>query len=296
MVVIQAVAVEGFVQPTQVFLNPIHQLQTQTQTSSTTSTILRMTASNEKQQKQKQQSHQHPPPPVPNYCSECGSSNMILKIPDNDERLRAVCNDCETIVYSNPKVVVACVVLWQQQQEAQQSESQFQCLLAKRSIEPRKGYWGIPQGFMEHGETTRQAAVREVYEETGLTVPPDILKLRAVYNVPGSVQLVYEARLPIDENDDENNPMELIATSTTESSQIGWFDMDDIPELCFPTVQWALDHCINTNNFHKNNNNMNESNNDDANRYYQYYRIQQKTKFYNPENDTWNEMEDEVPT
>lgn len=188
---------------------------------------------------------------------------MSIRVPDGDERPRACCQDCDTIVYVNPKVVVATVVL---ASSSEKSDDSIRCLLAKRAIEPRSGYWGIPQGFMELGETSREAAVREVYEETGALIDAHSLKLRAVYNVPGSVQLVYQATL------DDHESLE-IATSTTESIEVGFFEVDSLPDLCFPTVQWAIDHCS---------------------RSIEGTSVQQKTKFYDTVSDTWSEFEDQV--
>lgn len=194
---------------------------------------------------------------LPNFCSNCGSASMELRVPENDERLRACCNDCNSVVYSNPKIVVACVVL---------DDTGDYCLLGRRAIEPRKGYWGIPQGFMEHGETTREAAVREVFEETGAIVLPDDLRFRAIYNVPGSVQLVYEARV------DGNVKL---PETTLESTEIKFFSHQSLPELCFPTVQWAIDHVRSSTSTATN-------------------RIQQKTKFYDAATDKWGVFEDEA--
>lgn len=211
-------------------------------------------------------------PNVPNFCSDCGSDKMELRIPENDERLRAVCGDCGHIEYSNPKVVVSCVV-WSSQGEKGDSQQQqyprLSALLGKRSIEPRAGYWGIPQGFMEHGETTREAAIREVNEETGATVKD--LKLRGIYNVPGSIQILYEGWM-VNGGDGAEAGHELLPNTTLESSEIRLFDVADIPydELCFPTVKWALEHCLSESD-----------------------RVQQKNKFYDPDLDQWCEFEDE---
>jgi len=192
---------------------------------------------------------------LPNFCENCGSDQMVAKVPDGDDRERAVCGDCDNIVYSNPKVVVACVIL---------DQNNDQCLLGQRTIEPRAGYWGFPQGFMEDGETSRQAATREAYEEMRIKLDPSALQLRCVYNVPGSVQLVYEARV-------DATAIEY-AETTQECSKIDFFGHDNLPELCFPTVQWALDHCWSSPSS----------------------RIQQKTKAYDAAMDKWSEEEDEV--
>jgi len=199
------------------------------------------------------------PPNVPNFCSECGSDQMALQVPPGDERLRACCQSCGAIVYVNPKVVVACVL--------RTRDSRF--LLGKRSIEPRLGYWGIPQGFLELDETTREGACREVREEVGVEVKPSDLRLAALYNVPGSVQIVYDAVI-------QENELESIPLATLESSEIGLFSMDELPDLCFPTVQWALDYCS-----------MSENEGMKTG-----LHVQQKTKMIDFETGEWRETED----
>jgi ADP-ribose pyrophosphatase YjhB (NUDIX family) len=221
-------------------------------------------------------------PHVPNFCSNCGSGNMTLQVPDGDDHLRAVCQDCSAVVYANPKVVVACVVMVVQStmstSASSTSSTTTKVLLAKRAIEPRAGYWGIPQGFMElHDTTTRTAVCREVWEETGVVIAPDQLRLRALYNVPGSVQLVYSVTIASEKDVLLLN--EDIAKTTTESSDIGLFALDSLPDLCFPTVQWALDHCCNAANSDKTSKMASSI-------------IQQKNKLYNAESGAWSESED----
>ena len=217
-----------------------------------------------------------PEPPLPNFCADCGSSNMKICIPEGDERPRACCTDCGAIVYVNPKVVVATVVLAESMSSADDENNNGRgnthptpyVLLARRAIEPRKGYWGIPQGFQELGETSRQAAVREVWEETGAVLDTDALQFRAVYNVPGSVQLVYLVLC-------KNQSDIAIADETTESTHVAFFPTNNLPDLCFPTVQWAIDHCTSTSHT-------------------QVTGIQQKTKTYDAATNTWGEHEDEA--
>jgi ADP-ribose pyrophosphatase YjhB (NUDIX family) len=92
------------------------------------------------------------------FCPNCGGS-ISRRIPENDNRERAICDDCDTVHYKNPIIVVGCVV-----------ESEGKILLCKRSIEPRYGYWTIPAGFMELGETLAGGAARETLEEACATV------------------------------------------------------------------------------------------------------------------------------
>ncbi|MEM9688062.1 MAG: NUDIX hydrolase [Pseudomonadota bacterium] len=91
-------------------------------------------------------------PPM-KFCSLCGGS-ISYRVPEGDNRERAVCDNCGAIHYRNPLVVVGCIV-----------EHEGKVLLCKRSIEPRYGYWTIPAGFMELGESTAQGAARETLEE-----------------------------------------------------------------------------------------------------------------------------------
>ncbi|MEX0951695.1 MAG: NUDIX hydrolase, partial [Gammaproteobacteria bacterium] len=87
------------------------------------------------------------------YCSDCGEP-VTEQIPAGDNRPRFVCCSCATVHYQNPKVVAGCLVEWN-----------GRVLLCKRAIEPRYGFWTLPAGFMELGETTLEAAVRETREE-----------------------------------------------------------------------------------------------------------------------------------
>lgn len=141
-------------------------------------------------------------------------------IPDGDNRERRVCTTCGFVDYENPKVVVGSVVV---------HEGRF--LLCRRAIEPRRGYWTIPAGFLEHNESTEDGARREAMEEAGATL--DIEALLAVYNIPriSQVQLIYKARLATP-----------AFHAGDESLEVQLFDWDRIPweELAFPTVHWAL--------------------------------------------------------
>ncbi len=87
------------------------------------------------------------------YCSYCGS-DLIIKIPEDDNRERAVCSECGIIFYDNPKIVVGCILEWEKK-----------ILLCKRATEPRSGYWTLPAGFLENNETLEEGALRETFEE-----------------------------------------------------------------------------------------------------------------------------------
>lgn len=155
-----------------------------------------------------------------NYCSRCGSDQLEQITPSGDHRPRTVCRSCNAVHYSNPLMVVGCLVV-----------HKGKILLAKRGIEPRKGYWNLPCGFMENGETAEQGALREVEEETGLVVT--IERLHSVFSVvhANQVYLIFRAQSPSTDY-----------TLTPESTEIGFFDPDDIPwdEIAFSSNYHAL--------------------------------------------------------
>lgn len=90
-----------------------------------------------------------------NHCPICGRS--LIEAHDGESN-RPHCADCNRFYYSNP-VPAACCFLTNERGEL---------LLVQRSIEPRRGMWTLPGGFVESGETTEEAAFRELQEETGL--------------------------------------------------------------------------------------------------------------------------------
>ncbi len=118
------------------------------------------------------------------FCSECGAA-LVLRIPEGEDRTRHVCDSCGTIHYQNPKLVVGCVP----------ELPDGRLLICKRAIEPRLGYWTVPAGFMENGETLQQAAARESREEACAEV--EIGSLLTVVHVTAAhqVHVFFRARL-----------------------------------------------------------------------------------------------------
>jgi len=117
------------------------------------------------------------------FCRACGGAARY-QVPPDDNRERAVCGDCGTIHYENPLNVVGTVPVWEDQ-----------VLLCRRNIEPRRGLWTLPAGFMELGESTADGALRETIEEAGADVEMGgLFSLMNVVRV-GQVHLFYLARL-----------------------------------------------------------------------------------------------------
>lgn len=154
------------------------------------------------------------------FCSQCGYP-VSQRIPEGDNRPRYVCGHCHAIHYQNPRIVAGCLPVWQQQ-----------VLLCRRAIEPRRGYWTLPAGFMENGETLEQAAVRETWEEACARVRD--LKLYTLFDLPhiNQVYLFFRAEL-VGPN----------FAAGDESLEVRLFDECDIPwsELAFPTVGRTLE-------------------------------------------------------
>ncbi len=153
------------------------------------------------------------------YCTRCGST-VKLEIPVGDDRERFVCGECQHIHYSNPRVIVGCVPVFE-----------GKLLLCKRAIEPRRNYWTLPAGFMENGETTVQGAARETWEEARAKVSN--LELYRVFDVPHISQVYMFYRCDIDRGEFGVGP---------ESLESGLYSQEQIPwdELAFPVIRETL--------------------------------------------------------
>lgn len=148
------------------------------------------------------------------------ANRFVRRIPEGEDRERLTCPDCGFIAYENPKIVVGSVVA-----------DGGRVLLCRRAIEPRRGFWTIPAGYMELGETVEEGARREAFEEARARITLD--GMLAVYSIAriGQVQIMFRARLA--EPGVEAGP---------ESLEVGWFAWEEIPweELAFPSVHWVL--------------------------------------------------------
>ncbi|MDB5801725.1 MAG: [(di)nucleoside polyphosphate] hydrolase [Rhodocyclales bacterium] len=154
-----------------------------------------------------------------NYCS-CCAATVTLRVPEGDTVPRYVCNQCGTIHYINPKMVVGALAEWQ-----------GKILLCKRAIEPRLGMWTLPAGFMEMAETTAEAALRETLEEACATI--ELAELYTLVNVPhiGQVHMFYRAHLPAP-----------VFAAGIESLEVALFDEADIPwdDIAFRSIAVTL--------------------------------------------------------
>ncbi len=160
--------------------------------------------------------------PAPRFCMQCGSAKVELRIPHGDDRERHVCKDCGYVHYLNPKVVVGTVPVWEDK-----------ILLCRRAIEPRYGFWTLPAGFMEEGETLEEGASRETLEEANARVT--IEQMYSTISLPqiSQVYILFRAKL----ND-------LDFSSGSESLDVKLFAEAEIPweDLAFRTVHDTLQH------------------------------------------------------
>lgn len=157
------------------------------------------------------------------YCSQCGNE-VRFSIPGGDNRERYWCPNCGAIHYQNPRIIAGVLPVWE-----------GRILLCKRAIEPRLGYWTLPAGFLENGETLEEGARRETREEALAEV--DIHDLYTVFNLPHIHQVymffrgtLVEGKFGVGE----------------ESSDAALFTADEIPwdELAFPTIHKTLKYFL----------------------------------------------------
>lgn len=154
------------------------------------------------------------------FCPTCGAS-VTLRVPEGDDRERHVCDACDAIHYRNPRIVTGCLV----------TADADTVLLCRRAIEPRRGAWTLPAGYMENGETAAEGAMRETWEEARANVELD--GLYTVFNLPhiNQVYLFYRARL-----------VGGAFASGPESLETQLFHADALPwdDLSFPVVRDTL--------------------------------------------------------
>jgi ADP-ribose pyrophosphatase YjhB (NUDIX family) len=152
-------------------------------------------------------------------------SGFVRRIPEGDQRERLVCADCGHIAYENPKIVVGAVVV-----------DDGAVLLCRRAIPPRHGFWTLPAGYLELGETLEEGAAREIFEEAQAQVAFDgILGIFSISRI-GQVHVIFRARFA----PDAASPR---FAAGAESLEVALFAWQDIPwdHLAFPSVRWALD-------------------------------------------------------
>lgn len=156
------------------------------------------------------------------FCTECASP-LKVAVPPGEDKARHLCTACGAVHYRNPKVVVGCIPV-----------DAGRILLCKRAIEPQRGLWTVPAGFLENGETLRDAAIRECFEEALARV--ELGSMLAIVDAPqvGQVHVFFRARFAV--------PGYAVGR---ESLDVRLFEPQDIPwkQLAFPSTERVL-RCV----------------------------------------------------
>jgi ADP-ribose pyrophosphatase YjhB (NUDIX family) len=154
------------------------------------------------------------------FCSNCASP-VVQRVPPGDSLPRFVCDRCGEIHYQNPRVVCGTVPEWE-----------GRVLLCRRAIEPRYGYWTLPAGFMENGETVAAGAARETLEEAGARI--EMAEAFSMISVPrvNQVHVFFRARV-----------LDLEFRPGAESLEVALFVEAGIPwkDIAFRTVSLTLE-------------------------------------------------------
>jgi ADP-ribose pyrophosphatase YjhB (NUDIX family) len=157
------------------------------------------------------------------YCSHCGA-RVSFEVPPGDALPRHICKSCGHIQYQNPRLVVGCIATWE-----------GRLLICRRAIEPQRGRWTLPAGFMENGETTAEAACRETLEEAGARILVDAPFAMVSIAHINQVHLFYRGRLASGEH-----------AAGEESLEVALVQPADIPwgEIAFRSVTLCLRHYL----------------------------------------------------
>ncbi len=153
------------------------------------------------------------------FCSQC-SAHLDLRIPAGDNLPRYICDTCNTIHYTNPKIVAGCILEWKER-----------VLLCRRGIEPRRGLWTLPAGFMEDGESIITAVEREALEEANAVC--EDLRLYSLYSLihVSQVYLIFRGKLK-----------DGYASPGSESLEVKLYTEDEVPwqQIAFTVVYETL--------------------------------------------------------
>ena len=156
------------------------------------------------------------------YCIFCGAELSLQTVED---RYRLVCPGCGWIHYENPLPCAAAFV----------SNKQGEILLVERGVEPAKGEWALPSGFIEIDETPQAACLRELKEETGLG--GKILRLLGVY---AQESVMYKHVLIIGYEVEATG----VLSPGSDSISVRYFLPTELPEIAFSSHQEMIEDGI----------------------------------------------------
>ena len=153
------------------------------------------------------------------FCPRCAAPLVLRR---KYGRIRPVCHACHFIHFADPKLTVAVVI-----------EQEGRVLLGKRAVDPRRGFWCLPGGFVDYGELVRDAAAREALEETGLTVTiGELLNVQDWDDEESEKKgIVLFFRAKVKEGQPE---------AADDMLELGWFARDELPPMAFPSHEITI--------------------------------------------------------
>jgi ADP-ribose pyrophosphatase YjhB (NUDIX family) len=155
------------------------------------------------------------------YCPKCGGK---LELVPHHGVSQLSCVDCGFVFYQNSKPTASVFIF----------DADHRVLLAKRAVEPFKGKWDVPGGFLEYGEDPETGAYREIIEETSLNIEiTDFVGIfMDTYGPEGeaTLNIYYTARRLSGE-----------AVPQDDVAELKWFPLDDLPQMAFKNSQESLD-------------------------------------------------------
>lgn len=151
------------------------------------------------------------------FCVECGapmSTKTVRSAP------RRVCDGCGRVHYTDPKVAVGVMVF-----------RDDRLLLVRRVMEPGRGRWSLPGGYVDVGEDPRAAAAREALEEAGIVVSAGAV-VDVFANPPsdgGALFVLFAASYVSGEPEPGD-----------DADAAGFFRRDEVPPLAFTSTETAV--------------------------------------------------------
>lgn len=153
-----------------------------------------------------------------NFCPRCGAE---LTQAERFGRLRPVCPHCNWVYFADPKVAVAILL-----------EQDSKILMVRRAVDPARGLWTLPAGFVDAGENPERAAERELFEETGLQAQvTELLDVMYGQEHPRGAHIVifYRAKL-----------LSGTLRADDDVDRVAFFSRNDLPPLAFSTTERIL--------------------------------------------------------
>ncbi|MGH2542298.1 MAG: NUDIX domain-containing protein [Ardenticatenaceae bacterium] len=153
------------------------------------------------------------------FCPRCATE---LEHREQFGAIRPGCPACGFVYFADPKVTAGVLV-----------EREKRVLLGKRNVDPRMGFWCLPGGFVDYGERIREAAAREVQEETGLQV--DVGDLLGVWDFEENIGDKRGIAIFFLGRAAEGEPV-----AADDLEEVGWFCPDNLPPIAFPIHEEVL--------------------------------------------------------